>query len=81
MYSSLIYKNWHAVVIDIRLTDPIFDRIWRWCNEHFGPTKTRQPHHTWNWGTNAGYSTYFVFKNKDDFTLFVLTWSDDVKII
>lgn len=76
-----MYEHWYYIVTDMRTTDPRFDKIRMWCLDHIGPLKDRRPHHTWDWGTNAGYSTWFVFKNKDDCALFVLTWSDDVKII
>lgn len=75
-----MYRDWHIVVIDMRATDPIFDQIRSWCHDHFGPT-SRRPKHNWDWGTNAGYSVWFVFKNKDDSTLFVLTWSDNVRFL
>ena len=80
MYSKSMYQDWDAVVITMRVSDPMFDQIRSWCHARFGPTN-RRPHHFWDWGTNAGYSLWFVFKNKDDCALFVLTWSDNVNFI
>lgn len=76
-----MYEQWHYVVCDLRVTSSTFEQIRNWCLEHIGPLKEMRPYHIWDWGTNAGYSTWFVFKNKEHCALFVLTWSDDVKII
>jgi hypothetical protein len=39
----------------------------RWCEEQFARNDIR-----WNYHHDS-----FVFSNRDDFTLFMLTWSDD----
>ena len=75
-----MYEDWHTVLLELRVTQPIFDNIRNWCYENCGSPLNR-PTHLWDWGTNRDYNIWFVFKNKEDCVKFVLTWGDNVKLI
>ena len=79
MYSNSVYNKWHAIIVDVSVFDQTFDQLCNWCQIQFG--KRQRPNNLWDWGTNAGYSLWFAFKNKDDCVLFVLTWGNYVRTI
>jgi hypothetical protein len=71
------YSSWHTVTITkLRITNPVMDEIRVWCRSNFGLID--RPIHTWDWGSHAGYSLWFVFKNQTDYTQFILTWGEYV---
>lgn len=74
------YKDWHIVTVTLRVTNPKFDDIHAWCIDKFG-SRRGGIHANWDWGSSYGYSSWFGFKHKEDYTLFLLTWSEYVKAL
>lgn len=74
-----MYSKWHAIIVELRASDRVFDQMLVWCQTKFGTR--RRPQNLWDWGTNAGYSLWFAFKNKEDCALFVLVWGSHVRSV
>jgi hypothetical protein len=72
-----MYENWHTLILQIKATDPVFEKIHVWCLANFGVIS--RPFHRWDWGIGPS-GPWMVFKNKEDYTLFFLAWNDYVKV-